>query len=132
MRMSKGIDLKVSLSEELWRPAERLAIGRRLDSAAVVTLTTRLAAKWCWHLQMIVHSRRGLRSSVGRLLKGYRLSQVGPHKQLSPISQSGQNVRALNVYRCQTHVEHFRPSVRFDSISRPLMSANVGKVPPDS
>ena len=72
--MSKLIDLKISLSEELWRPAERLAIGRRLDSSAVVTLTTRLAAKWCWHLRMIAHSGRGLRSIVGRFLKGYRLS----------------------------------------------------------
>ena len=108
MRMSKGIDLKVSLSEELWRPAERLAIGRRLDSAAVVTLTTRLAAKWCWHLQMIVHSRRGLRSSVGRLLKGYRLSQVVPHKQSSTISLRGQNAKEANVYKSQTHVGHSR------------------------
>ena len=121
MRMSKGIDLKVSLSADLWRPAERVAIGRRLDSSAVVTLMTRLAAKGCRHLQMIAHSRRGLRSSVGRLLKGYRLSQVVPHIQSSTISDCGQNSQIANVINGRTHVGRLRVVSHYDIISPRLV-----------
>ena len=65
-------------------------------------------------------------------MKVARLWGIVPHIQSSSFSRIGQNATTPNVSKGLAHVEDSRPAVRFDSIPRPLMSANVGRVPPDS
>jgi hypothetical protein len=56
--------------------------------------------------------------------------RIVPHRQSSSFEEIGHNVGMLNVYKVRTHVGHLRLAPRFDRVSRPHLSAVVGKALP--